>query len=200
MRWSPAVCFVLIVCLQVNALLFAKSQCFSDFCNFSSKPRRYLLVACWWTFGSWQPWNHGRPQGEEKRAFPISLEIETKNQGILGSMMLSAQFRSIDVILTMPVYLPLWHSHCTTASFTVLVSFFNELAVHSCPLLCVSKLGREFFGCWSYCVTNLSQKPRRKADISASAVAYKTGWSFQFSNLWHFSFDTHFSLMLHSRA
>jgi len=30
----------------------------------------------------------------------------------------------------MTVYLPAWHSHCTRAWFTVLVSCSDELAVH----------------------------------------------------------------------
>jgi len=37
----------------------------------------------------------------------------------------------IDLILTMRVYFPMWHSHCTRARFTVLVSCNDELAVHS---------------------------------------------------------------------
>jgi len=49
----------------------------------------------------------------------------------------AAQFRSIDLILAMTVHLPVWHSHCTRARFTVLVSCSAELAVHSCPLLCL---------------------------------------------------------------
>jgi len=49
----------------------------------------------------------------------------------------------------MPLYLPVWNSHCTTARFTVLVSCSSELAVHSCPRLCVTKLRSEFFWCWS---------------------------------------------------
>jgi len=41
----------------------------------------------------------------------------------------------------MSVYLPVWNSSCTKASFTVLVSCNDEIAVHSCPLLaCPHKL------------------------------------------------------------
>jgi len=43
------------------------------------------------------------------------------------------------------LYFSVWHSHCTTDKFTVLVSSSGELAVHSCSLLCVAKLGSEFF-------------------------------------------------------
>jgi len=49
----------------------------------------------------------------------------------------AAQFRLIDLFLAITVYLPVRHSHCTRARFTVLVSCSAELAVHSCPLLCV---------------------------------------------------------------
>jgi len=53
----------------------------------------------------------------------------------------------------MPVYIPAWHSHCTRARFTVLVSCSDELrTVHSCPLICllrqVAKLGKELFHYW----------------------------------------------------
>jgi len=34
----------------------------------------------------------------------------------------------------MAVYFQVWHSNCTRARFTVLVSCSDELAVHSCPL------------------------------------------------------------------
>jgi len=58
-----------------------------------------------------------------------------------------------ELILAMPVYFPVWHSHCTRVSFTVLVSCRGELrTVHSCPLIClqrqVAKLGRELFYYW----------------------------------------------------
>jgi len=36
----------------------------------------------------------------------------------------------------MTVYLPVWHSHCTRSKFTALVLRSDELAVHSCPLIC----------------------------------------------------------------
>jgi len=49
--------------------------------------------------------------------------------------------------------LPVWNSHCTRVSFTVTVSCSDELAVHSCPLLClqrwVAKVASGLFYCWS---------------------------------------------------
>jgi len=53
----------------------------------------------------------------------------------------------------MPIYFPVWHSHCTRASFTVLVSCRDELrTAHSCPLIClqrqVAKRGKELFHYW----------------------------------------------------
>ena len=60
-----------------------------------------------------------------------SLEIVTKNQNF------RAQFRLIDLFLATTVYLPVWQSHCTRARFTVLVSCSDEIADHSCPLLCL---------------------------------------------------------------
>jgi len=44
-------------------------------------------------------------------------------------------------------------THCTRARFTVVVSCSDELAVHSCPLIClqgqVAKLASGLFYCWS---------------------------------------------------
>jgi len=48
---------------------------------------------------------------------------------------LASRFRLIDLFLAIAVYLPVQHSHCERARFTVLVSCSAELAVHSCPLL-----------------------------------------------------------------
>jgi len=40
----------------------------------------------------------------------------------------------IELILAITVYFPVWHSHCTRAKFTVLVSCHDELLTfHSCP-------------------------------------------------------------------
>ena len=47
----------------------------------------------------------------------------------------------------------MWNSHCTRVRFTVTVWCSNELAIHSCPLLClqrrVAKVASGFFYCWS---------------------------------------------------
>ena len=46
----------------------------------------------------------------------------------------------IELILAMTVSFLVWHSHCTRAKFTVLVSCRNELlTVHSCPLICLQR-------------------------------------------------------------
>ena len=60
----------------------------------------------------------------------------------------------IELILAMTVYFPVWHSHCTRAKFTFLVSCSDELlTVHSCPLIClqrqIAKLGKELFYYWT---------------------------------------------------
>ena len=65
----------------------------------------------------------------------------------------SASFRLIDLILAMTVFLPVWNSHCTRVRFTIIVSCSDELAVHSCPLLClqrrVAKVASGLLNCWS---------------------------------------------------
>jgi len=69
-----------------------------------------------------------------------------------------AQFRSIDLILAMTVYLPVWHSHCRRVKCTVLVLCSGELAVDSCPLLClqvqVAKVTSGLCYCWSSLCNN----------------------------------------------
>jgi len=69
------------------------------------------------------------------------LEVETKHKDSPENMKLVGQFRYVDLIFAMPLYFPVWRSPCTTAKFTVLVSCSGELAIHSCSLLCVAKLG-----------------------------------------------------------
>ena len=53
----------------------------------------------------------------------------------------------------MAVYLPVWNSHCTRVRLTVIVSCSDELAVHTCPFLClqrrVAKVASGLFCCWS---------------------------------------------------
>jgi len=44
----------------------------------------------------------------------------------------------------MTVYLPVWHSHCTRASFTALVWCSDEFAVHSSPLICLQRPATKF--------------------------------------------------------
>jgi len=77
------------------------------------------------------------------------LEIESRNQNFLENVKSVAQFRLIDFILAMTVYLPVRHSHCTRVTFTVLVSCSGEFAVRLCLLHCVAALGSGFFCCWS---------------------------------------------------
>jgi len=66
--------------------------------------------------------------------------------------MSAPSFKLINLILAMIVCLPVWHSHCTRARFPVLMSCNAELAVHSCPLLClqrqVTKRESGLFYCW----------------------------------------------------
>ena len=63
----------------------------------------------------------------------------------------------------MTVYLPVGHSHCTRARFTVPMSCSDELAFHSCPLI-FARRGRMpnlWVGCSSvglYCVTMTWQR------------------------------------------
>jgi len=87
-----------------------------------------------------------------------SLQRRYKNQNFLENLTSAAQFRVIDFFLAMTVYLPIWHSHCTRARFTVLASCSGELTVHSCPLLSlqsqVTKLASGFFYCWSSLCNN----------------------------------------------
>jgi len=53
----------------------------------------------------------------------------------------------------MAVYLAVWNSHCTRVRFTVIVSCSDELAVHTCPFLClrrrVARVASGLFYCWS---------------------------------------------------
>jgi len=94
------------------------------------------------------PWTSA---GGSKRAFS-PLKIGPKNQTFLANMKSAAQFRLIDLILAMTVYLPVRHSHCTRASSRSWCH--SELAVHLCPLVCGAKLGSGFFWCWSFLRNN----------------------------------------------
>jgi len=97
--------------------------------------------------GPWLEHVHGRPQGGETGICP-PLEIGPRNN-FLENVKSAAQFRLIDLILAMTVHLPVRHSHCTRASFTVLVSCSRELAVHFCLVHGMAELGNGFFCCWS---------------------------------------------------
>jgi len=81
------------------------------------------------------------------------LEIGSKKQKFIENLKSAVSFRLIGLILAMTVYLPVLHSHCTRAVFTVLMSCSDELAIHSCLLLClqrqVTKLASRLFYCWS---------------------------------------------------
>jgi len=94
-----------------------------------------------------------RRAGEAKRAFALSLEIGIRNQIFLEKP---------EVGILIPInwfdscndsFVPVWNLHCTRVRFTVVVSCSDELAVHSCPLLClqrwVAKVASGFFCCWS---------------------------------------------------
>jgi len=50
--------------------------------------------------------NHGRPQGGGQNGHFPRLEIETKNENFPEKLKSAAQFRSIDLILAMAVYVP----------------------------------------------------------------------------------------------
>jgi len=83
------------------------------------------------------------------------LEIGTKNQKFLENLKL---FRLIHFIAAVTVYLPVWHWHCTRASFTVPVSCNGEIAVRSYLLLWlprqVAKLSSGLFYGWSLLLSN----------------------------------------------
>jgi len=99
--------------------------------------------------------NHGRPQGVKTVICP-SLEIETKNQNLWENLTSAAQFQLVDLFLAMTVYLPVWHSHCIRARFTVLGSCSGELSVHSSLLLCLQGQVAKLADCFTvgfYCVT-----------------------------------------------
>ena len=111
---------------------------------------------------SWYVKTTGHPLGGYGR-LSSPIEIGTMNQNFLEFLTSAAQFRLIDLLLAITVPLPVWHSHCTRARFTVLVSCSGELAVHSCPLLClqgqVAKIASGWFYCWSLlCNNNMATK------------------------------------------
>ena len=52
------------------------------------------------------PWGHGRPQGGQNGHLPPPLKNGTKNQKFLDNLKSDAQFRLIDLIPALTVYLP----------------------------------------------------------------------------------------------
>ena len=73
----------------------------------------------------------------------------------------------------MAVYLPKWHSHCTRARLTVLMSCSDEVAVHSFPFICLqrqfAKLASGLFYCWSLlCNDNMVTDLQRLTWINGS--------------------------------
>jgi len=51
----------------------------------------------------------------------VPPEIGSKNHKILEKLRSASRFRLIDFILATTLYLTVWHSHCTKASFAVLM-------------------------------------------------------------------------------
>jgi len=87
-----------------------------------------------------------------KRAFAPRVEIGIMNQKFLeepevGILIPIKLFDSCN-----DSFLRVWNTHCTRVRFTVVVSCSDELAVHSCPLLClqrrIAKVVSGLFYCW----------------------------------------------------
>jgi len=91
----------------------------------------------------------GRQNGHLSPAWTLGLRTEYFWKNLKSG----SYFRLIDLILAKTIFLLVWNSHCTRVRFTVVVSGSDELAVHSCPLLClqsrVAKVARGLFCCWS---------------------------------------------------
>jgi len=142
---------------------------------------------CWTSAAGAYLSDHRRPQGGEWAFAP--LEIEFKNHKFLENLKSAVLFLLIDLILAMTVYLPAMYPYCTRARFTALMSCSDELAVHSCPLLClrrqVAKRASRLFYCWTllrnnYMVTNLlvftwNYGRRRFAACDCSKQTYSVG-------------------------
>jgi len=122
--------------------------------------------SCLWNLIWSSQWWHGRPQrARGKTGICPRLESGIKNQLFLeklevGILILINWFDSSN-----DSFLPVWNSRCTRVRFTVIVSCSDELAVHSCSLLClqrwVAKVVSGLFYCWSfglYCVTIACQQ------------------------------------------
>jgi len=110
--------------------------------------------SCLWNLIWSSQWWHGRPQrARGKTGICPRLESGIKNQLFLeklevGILILINWFDSSN-----DSFLPVWNSRCTRVRFTVIVSCSDELAVHSCSLLClqrwVAKVVSGLFYCWS---------------------------------------------------
>ena len=132
--------------------------------NFANNWSKALLRFIRWVglvYGTWYKIINDRMgvhrAWEAKRAFAPRLEIGIKNQIFLEKLEVGILIPIIDLILAMTVFLLVWNSHCTRDRFTVVVLCSDELAVHSCPFLClqrwVAKVASGLLYCWSfYCV------------------------------------------------
>jgi len=74
--------------------------------------------------------------GERNEHSPRPRELGLRNKN-LENLASASWFWWIDIFLAITLYLPVWHSHYTRASFTILVWCNDELAVHSWPHLCL---------------------------------------------------------------
>jgi len=97
-------------------------------------------------------------QGRQNGHLPPAWKLGLRTKYSWKNLKSASYFRLIDLILANPVFLPAWNSHCVRVGFTVIVSCSDELAVRSCPLLClqsrVAKVtSRLFYCCGFYCVT-----------------------------------------------
>jgi len=90
-----------------------------------------------------QPWSSA---GGEKRAFaPYKLRPST-NFSRKHEVRKSIPINWFNFATS--IYLPVWHSQCTRR-FSFFHFTVSELAVRSCPLLCMTKRGSGFICCWS---------------------------------------------------
>ena len=71
----------------------------------------------------------------------------------------------------MSIYLPIWHSHCTRFRFIHFT--VSELAVRSCPLLCVTKRASGFICCWSLLRNNYDSSVSPHLTIERKRLAWQ---------------------------
>jgi len=60
----------------------------------------------------------------------------SKTSKLIENAKLAVKFRLINLNVSMTLYLPSWHRHCTRTRFTVVVSCNDLIAVRSRPRLC----------------------------------------------------------------